>query len=393
MAHFIRTSVLFVLSACVSIAWAEDGDAIVQAHLKARGGAAAWAKVNTLQLEGQFTGFSITHPFVLQKQRPNKVHMRWTLGDNPMEMGFDGQSAWWSNPWYGTDWITPMGAVDRGWQRMYHPMATPFFDYKAHGLTMSYKGRGDLDGQEGFVFEFNGEDGYVETWYLDPDTHLEFARVATGSEFGRPTVQNTWFDDFKKVGDLVVPHRIESEFHTRHRVLEVEKVTVNPDLGATSFGRPTPEPLKPLMAMEGTWQVSVKQRSSPRQPWDEHQVTSVIHRALDGQVLQETVAYGKRVPREMFRQYSYDRSRDRLLIMQTDNYANNTAILAGAKTEDQWQWDNTKTDSAWKAGAQTIMDRVTLKELSDTAFKLECASSRDEGETWEVHTELSYQRK
>lgn len=383
--------VFALLLSCTSL-WAQTEAEIVAAHRKARGGEAAWQKVTSLQLEGEFTGFSLTHPFVLQKSRPNKVHMTWTLGDKPMEMGFDGHQAWWLNPWYGFDWITPMSAVDRTWQHMYHYLATPFFDTAAHGLTMAFKGRGELDGQAAWVFEFKNDTGHVETWYLDPNTYLEFARVATGSEFGRPAVQNTWFEDFRKVGELVLPHHIESEFTTRHRVIHINKVTVNPDLAAEVFSRPQAPALQPLNQLSGTWQVAVKTRQSPRQPWQEEQTRAVITPMLDGQMLQETIAYGKATPANFLRQYSFDRSRDRLLIVQTDSFTNNTAILVGAKTDAGWQWHNSETNSGWKFGESTMLDRITLKELSDTSFKLDLESSRDEGKTWELHTQLEYHK-
>ena len=381
---------LLLLLAAAPLSAQTDGAKHIKAHCKAMGGVKAWQAIKSLKLSGNYTGFSITHPFTLVRQRPDHLWMSYQLGEHPIEMGFDGSLAWWVNPWYQMDWPVPMGKVDSDWQRFYRDFATPFFDYRERQLTMNFLGEKPLEGQVTLAFEFRDQQDFVETWHLDPSSHLPIARISTGSEFGRPVVERTWFDDFRKVQGLTLPFRIESEFHTRHRVMEIDKVELNGPVDQTRFSRPLPSAFAPLASLAGDWQVTVRQRPTPRHPWQEQQTRSQITAEMNGLVLRETISYGTSTPADITRQFSYDRFRNRLTLIQTDSYTTNTAIMVGDREGDHWVWDNRETGSSWKHAETEILDQIKLLEKGPKGFKLEVSSSRDGGTTWETHTELVY---
>ena len=78
-----------------------------------------------------------------------------------------------------------------------------------------------MDGIDALVVELTRSNGDVETWYFDPNTHLELARDSKGSDYGRPSNQRTFFDDFREVSGVQIPHYVEKQWYTRNRIWEV----------------------------------------------------------------------------------------------------------------------------------------------------------------------------
>jgi len=79
------------------------------------------------------------------------------------------------------------------------------------------------------------KDGFEETWYLDPATHLELARFDRTLDLPEAKDRWTYYSDFRTVDGLVIAHRQEQEYSIRNVSLTVEKVQVNPEIEAGRF--------------------------------------------------------------------------------------------------------------------------------------------------------------
>ena len=105
-------------------------------------------------------------------------------------------------------------------------------------LDSELLGEVEVEGMPAVGVKITRDDGSEETWYLDPKTYLEMARDCPGSDFGRPMDQRTWFDDFREVDGVKLPFFTETQFYTRHRVMQIESVETNVEIDDALFAMP-----------------------------------------------------------------------------------------------------------------------------------------------------------
>ena len=284
---------LAVFSLAGSAAHALTVDEAVAKHIEAHGGEKAWREISSMTLTGQFTAFSNIHPFTLHRQRGegdlNKFYSDQIHDDKRVRVGYNGQKAWMINGWMGGQ-AQMLKAEQPDYKVMVQDaeLVTPFFDWKARGYGVELLDEGEVDGMPVLRLKLTRH-GWEETWYLDPKTFLEVARDAPASEFGNEAVGRRFFDDFRQVGGILIPHYIETQWYTRHRVYEIENVEINAKIDDKVFDLPPPDGMGELLPMIGTWQVKVERRGAPDAPWDETTYTSTIQSKIGDAMLEEHI--------------------------------------------------------------------------------------------------------
>lgn len=260
---FALLAAALLLGATSAAAQEPTLDEIVNRHLEARGGAEAWRAVRSMQAEGTYTAFSIRGPFTWVKDG-ERYHFDGLWGGKIVKIYIPGDgSGLWRNDWMGEEAkVAPMPPIDHGLAAREALLATPLLDWRERGLEVRFEGRGEIEGEEGWKLAVRWPEGSLpgvagdidETWYLDPSTYLEFARTRTGSDFGGPVDEMTFFDDFREVGALRVPYRIETHFRTRHRVMEIDAVRIDVELADDTFTPPAESIAAPPATDDGSAQ-------------------------------------------------------------------------------------------------------------------------------------------
>ncbi len=227
--------------AAVDLAPSPDVGEIVARYTAARGGLPAWRAVEAMEWTGTYSTFSTKQPFTLLRQRPHGFRFESSTLGGPFVFGQDAAGPWW---------IWPL-AGEEGPQRPEPPykallardalLEPPLLDWQAKGHKLRWLGAGDLDGQPTVDLELTLATGEVETWHLDPATHLEVAVDSTTWDFTQS--QNSmrkraFFSDFRAEGGLVLPHHIEQEYGARLAVMVIEKVALSPNVDAARFTMP-----------------------------------------------------------------------------------------------------------------------------------------------------------
>lgn len=364
---------------------------LVAKHIEAKGGREAWSKIDSLKLTGDFTSFSKVSPFTLHKTRDRRYHFDHSWGDKPVVAGFDGSVAWWDNRFLGKGARLIDGA-DRGVLERDLDFATPFFDLESAGHTVTLLGKQDLEGQSVFAVELQRADESKETWYLDPETYLEIARDSPGSDFGRPMPQRTFFDNFQEVSGAMIPHYSESQWYTRHRVLDVQTIEANVEIQDKVFSMPAPLGMEKLQNLAGSWTTAIEARPSPQAPFAERQGESTIQSRFRGGLFEEN--WTRPDGTAVLRTLSFDQYRERYLVTLIDSSANTMGILAGGWNDDgALVLDDLVTETPSLAFGLTIYERMRLFDLEPDSFKMERESSIDGGENWAVMQKLVYTRK
>ncbi|HEV2845080.1 MAG TPA: PQQ-binding-like beta-propeller repeat protein, partial [Thermoanaerobaculia bacterium] len=208
----------------------------------ARGGRERWRALRSIEMEGTFTSFSEEAPFTLRRKRPNLYRFDSRMIQKETIVAQDAQGPWWLYPLYGIESpakidqppVIVMTARDA-------EIEPALFGYQEKGHKAVLAGRGDVNGQETLRLELTRSNGWVETWHLDSRTYLEVAvdsKVFDFSQLPQEMQERAYFSDFRTVGGLVIPHRIEKEYGARQTVTKVEKVRVNPEVEDGAFAMP-----------------------------------------------------------------------------------------------------------------------------------------------------------
>jgi hypothetical protein len=133
----------------------------------------------------------------------------------------------------------------------------PLVDAAAKGNEIEYQGKQPVDGDDAYVLRVTLKNGDIMTYYLDPDTCLEF-RVDR-SMFIRGNVRETTteFGSFKPVNGVLYAFSIQTgpKAHpeSRQKII-LEKVEVNVPLDDSLFAMPAVKGPQAPPAKPGTEQ-------------------------------------------------------------------------------------------------------------------------------------------
>ncbi|MCH9652169.1 MAG: DUF1579 family protein [Deltaproteobacteria bacterium] len=368
---------------------------VLAKHLEAKGGQAAWDAMTSLRVAGTHTAFGETGSFTLHRQRPTSYLFQFQSPNGPSVIGYDGETAWAIEPVAGHDWALPAGQVDASVIVPEADFAGALLDAKTLGHRVELVGRGDFDGEDTYQLAVHRKDGGMETWHISSDTFLEFARVAPASDYGSPIAEGrTYFLDFRRIGDLMLPHHIEKEYGTRLRISDIDTVTINPGAPKGFFELALPPGQKKLASLAGDWKVKVETRSHPRAPWQETTTTTTINSRFHGALLEENLQFeadGR------LQELSHRRTFDRYtgLYGQTlfDNYSLHQDRLEGSLEEGKIVATNLDTGTAWKLDGKTVHTRLTTYDIEKDSFKVDSESSTNGGEKWFLNLRLTYTRE
>ena len=369
-------------------------DEVLRRHREARGGTERWQAVKSLELTGSQTTFSAPAPFRMLRVRPNLYRFEQTILRRPVVEAFDGQRAWWIHPFLGADWPLEATQPSSGVIALEAEFDTPLMRPSAAGLDVDLVGLEELDGQPAYKLPVSLGQGRSETWYLDPNSYLEMARISTTADFGGEVEKRSYFSDFRQVDGLVLPHKIEMEFGSRHEVLQIDKVRVNVDADAAQFAMPPPEGMGALKSIAGEWDLTIETRPHPRAPWSARQSRASISLLLGGAMIEER--YSDRdqgVTTEAVRTWTYDRFQRVYRIAHTDTYTRHMVVLEGSLEEGRLTASDERTQTTWKNSDETFNTRVILHDITPDGFQVDTESSTDGGASWTTSVKHTYKRR
>ncbi len=374
-----------------------DGAEIVARCAQALGGVGAWQAVRTLEISGVQSSFSKERPFFLRRMRPDFYRLDTSEGVRPMTIAYDGENAWWQRELLVAsrgNWELPAPAV---YARAYRADASfdiPCVAGQEAGYEVTSLGRSELDGEPFFQLTVTFSDGAVENWYLDTDSFLPIARVATGAYWRMPMEERTFFSDFREIGGIMLPHHLEIETGNLFRTMDIEDVKVNGEIDPGIFSMPLPGDMTALQGLVGRWQVKTRSRENAQSPWEESEGISVISADFDGSLIEENLSYvaSTAFPLSLRRTFSYDRFRQTFRVAVFDNFTSHLNVLEGELKDGQLIVSNQSTETPWSVYGKTYHSREHIFEMTADSFSVKREISADAGVTWVVEEELSYSR-
>jgi len=229
-----------VVALAAPLVSAQTVDDVVRRYVEARGGAAKLRAVESLRFSGTMELPDVSAAFVLELKRPHRMRTEFVVQGQTGVRAFDGQHAWERLPLPG-DEPRPMAPEEAAEARAQADVdLSPLVDSAAKGYSVELVGRDRLPGGETWKLVVRGREGPPRTLHLDVRSHLVVQTIDVRSVDGQPVEMVTEVSDYRPLGGLVFPHRIEVGPRgkpERQRLL-IQKVEVNPPLDASRFTMP-----------------------------------------------------------------------------------------------------------------------------------------------------------
>ena len=217
-------------------------DQLVEQNVTARGGQAAWRKLDSIRLTGQMDlGQDTVAPYTLEQKRPDKMRLEFIFNKERVIQSTDGKVGWKFVPFLGRKKPEPMTDKEL---REAADTADPYgllFDYSERGNTIEYLGIEKVAGREAHKLKVTLPRGTVRWVFLDTQTALEIKVETRRMVRGKERKVETFYKEWKPESGLIIAHRQETmtEGDEQSHFLTVEEVTINPALDASHFVMPT----------------------------------------------------------------------------------------------------------------------------------------------------------
>lgn len=230
------------LAAQESLPPAIDVDTILDRHIKACGGQTALDRINSIRTKGTITTNDRIVEYVMVKKRPD--FMRMTVGQGARELifAYDGHQVWRQAGFNNFPTLVENRAALG--IRTSAPLFNPLILAKENRTPIEYRGIEEVAGDPCYALAIKLNEDTSLVTYIDRDTYLE-SKHTTILELpdGQSLITNTYFDDFRPLGDLIIPHRIVTITPDGSRIeIKVDEAALNIGVYDRYFWMPGWEP-------------------------------------------------------------------------------------------------------------------------------------------------------
>ena len=249
---------------------------IVDKHVAARGGLAAWRAVQTLSLSGKMDAGSgssdaaqqlaiqrrtrgaktpaakpdeaaeaakqVQLPFVLEMKRPRKSRVEIEFGGKTAVQVYDGAQGWKKRPFLNRDTFEPFTADEAKSEANKAELDGPLVDYAAKGTKVELVAVEPVAGHDAYKLKLTSKSGAVQHVWIDTASFLDVKVEGLPRRMdGRMHNVYVYQRDFRSVQGVMIPFVLETAvdgYPGTHKML-IEKATVNPKLEDSRFVKPT----------------------------------------------------------------------------------------------------------------------------------------------------------
>ncbi len=268
---------------------AVTADQIVSKNVAARGGLKAWRAVQTLSESGKMgaggdqrtpQAMSVPGakkpgkaqaqlptsprlaeeaqlPFVLQLERPRKMHLEITFNGKNAVQVYDGANGWKVRPFLNRMEVESFTDNELRLASLQSDLDGPLVDYAAKGTKVELEGTEKVEDHDSYKLKLTMKDGHSIHVWVDAKTFLESKIDGAPRRLdGLEHPVEVYFRDYREVDGLQIPFLLETKvlpLASQGKVgtpasasvpvekIVIDKVQVNPKLEASLFTRPVIE--------------------------------------------------------------------------------------------------------------------------------------------------------
>jgi len=224
------------------LASAQTADEIVNKVLAARGGVARIKAVQSQRISGTINfGLGADGPFLVELERPGKMHIEVTVQGQTLVRSYDGKSTGWIlNPFADDKTVQPMTAEDISNISDESDFDGPLVDYKQKGNLIALVGKEDVDGKPAYRLKLTNKKGDMRNYFFDADTFRLIKWEGTRKVGDRDVPWESVFHDYREVDGIQFAFEIDSDAPGTGQAQKIiaDKIEVNPLIDESDFGKP-----------------------------------------------------------------------------------------------------------------------------------------------------------
>jgi outer membrane lipoprotein-sorting protein len=239
---------LLVAGLMGAAAWAQTADEIIEKNIQARGGREKLKAVESVRMSGKMSmGQGMEAPFTLEMARPKKVRLEFTIQGMTGVQVYDGTTGWAVMPFMGKTDPEEVAGDDLKEMEDQADIDGALVDYKEKGHQVELLGKEDLEGTPAYKLKLTKKNGDVNTIYIDAESYLEMKIEGKRKVRGQDVEVESTPGDYKPVAGVMFPHTLENKAKgaPAGQTITIEKIEVNPTLGADEFAKPKPAAAPP----------------------------------------------------------------------------------------------------------------------------------------------------
>jgi len=387
--HYI---VLTIISLCFStIANAQSVDEIIAKHIKAHGGAGKWDAITSMKINGRFTAFSDEYDFYAVKTNSGAYFSDLQIGQHKVKEAFNGTTGWTIDPWH--DFVFPR-ELNKSEINVFFQKAeffTPFYKYKERGFKVELLGKKNLEGVDTYAIKLTRPNDFIETWYLDVTTYLEYKCESKWVDFASQLSAESFFDDFRTIEGLVIPFYTERMFGQRDHITVIGNIEFNTIIDENIFKMPKSNEMQKLAFLAGNWNVKVE-APGRNNTWRIADQTSSDAQFIATNNLQQNISVSEYYVQPMIINYSFYQERNKYRLTIYNGFSSSTDLYEGTFVDGVLTADNTSVKYN-DAESNAALLQLSIYNITPNAFMMDIKNSADKGATWTPAYKLSYSRK
>lgn len=202
--------------------FAQTGKEIIEKSIDLSGGIVNWKLLNTVSISGRVTlGINDEYPIKIYQARPNLTKTLITIGKKETAVeGYDGEKGYAMN--YAAN------KLERYPDYIAESFDTDFIDFESKGFTAQVLGKEKVGGRECYKVELT-KNVNKTIYFFDVKNYQVLKEIKKD--------ETLTYSDYKKVGNLQFPYRIESTSSKKDSdyVISVSKIEINKVLPSNTF--------------------------------------------------------------------------------------------------------------------------------------------------------------
>ncbi len=241
----LSAAALLFLPLCTSAQTAEE---IVAKVLVARGGLAKIKAVRSQRIAGTIDfGGGAQGPFLVELERPGKMHIEVTIQGQKLIRSFDGKSTGWIiNPFSENKGVQPMSAEDISNIADESDFDGPLVDYKEKGNQIEVAGKEDVEGKPAYRLKLTGKNRDARSYLFDVASYRLVKWEGNRKVGDKEVLWESLFRDYREVHGLLFAFEIDSDASGTEQSQKIiaDKIEVDPQIDESRFGKPPAPPAK-----------------------------------------------------------------------------------------------------------------------------------------------------
>lgn len=237
-----KTLLLLALGLLLApVVHAQTVDELLAKYYQAMGGLEKLKALNTMRVTGTFSaGPGVDAPFTMERKRPGKSRMEFTLQGMTGIRAFDGEKTWAVMPFMGKK-DPEVGSDEENKNAQEDAdFDGSLVDYKTKGHTVELVGKESVEGADAYKLKVTKKNGKIEYDYIDAETYLLVKHEAKVNRQGTELDGETTFSDYKDVDGYMQPFSMESgaKGMPQKQKMTFTKIELNVPLDDSRFAVP-----------------------------------------------------------------------------------------------------------------------------------------------------------